>query len=177
MNQQTKLKVYILDTSAILSGKPMNFENIKMITTPKIRDEIQPGGRDYRIFEFLIEKGLNIQIPSYKAIKKIDEISSKTGDIYRLSDADKEILAIALDINNDKEKEAVIITDDYSIQNTASEIGLKFENIAQNGITKKLKWGIICTGCGKKFKENINVCLICGSHTKKIVISGRKIKK
>jgi len=175
MNKKTRLKIFILDTSAILSGKPINLDNAKMVTTPGISNELKPGGRNYRSFQFLVERGLSILSPSKESIDKIKIISGRTGDVNRLSKTDIEILALALDIKNDK-KEAVVLTDDYSIQNVAHVLNIKFEAISQSGITKRFKWVYKCRGCGKKFKENIKNCPICGAETK-TVISGKKVIK
>ena len=98
MTLKKRVKTYILDTSAILSGKPINLENYQIITTSNITNEIRPGGRDYQSFKFLLEKGLILQNPSKESIKKITDISSRTGDKNRLSQIDIEILALALDI-------------------------------------------------------------------------------
>lgn len=176
MNKTKENKVYILDTSAILSGKPLDFTDASMITTFSVSSELQSGGKDYQNFLYLKDKGLEFQIPSKESIDFIEKTSKKTGDKGRVSKVDLEILALALDLQK-KGLDAIILSDDYSIQNIASELKLDFESISQKGITKKLKWGVKCRGCGKKFKENISVCLICGSDTKKIVISGKEIKK
>jgi len=174
MNQQTKLKVYILDTSVIMSGKPINLDT-NMVTTSSVSKEFSPGGKDYRNFQFLIEKGLKIQDPTKESMKQIKDISTKTGDKERLSQADKEILALALDVN--KDDEAIILTDDYSIQNVAQELKIKFEPVSKRGITKKFKWTYQCRGCGKKFKENINTCPICGSSIKYTISHRENIKR
>ena len=169
-----KQRTYIIDTSVILSGKPINLD-ANIVTTSSVSKEFSPGGKDYRNFQFLIEKGLKIIDPTKESIKQINDISTKTGDIERLSDADKEILALALDIN--KDDEAVILTDDYSIQNVAHVLKIKFENVNQKRITNEFKWIYRCTGCGKKYKENINTCLICGATIKNIILKKKNIKK
>ena len=177
MNPQKKSRTFIIDTSAILSGKPINLDNAIMITTSGVSNELKPGGRDYQILQFLIEKGLTIHYPSKKSIDKIRTISNETGDIDRLSEADMEVLSLALDINTDSSKEAVILTDDYSIQNVAHTLNIKFESISQRGITKKFIWSRRCLGCGKNFKENLKTCPICGSATKSIVSNRGNIRK
>ncbi len=177
MISKKKSKIFILDTSAVLSGKPINLANTMMVTTPCVSRELKPGGRDYQTFQFLLEKGLVIHSPSKESTDKINNVSLETGDIDRLSDADKEILALALDINKDEEKESIIITDDYSIQNIAHVLNIKFESISQSGITKKFKWIYQCRGCGKKFKENIKTCPICGARTKNIVSHKENIER
>jgi UPF0271 protein len=171
-----KIKIYILDTSAILSGKPINLDNTKMVTTPGISKELKSGGRDYRSFQFLLERGLSIQSPTRESTDKIKTISDKTGDTNRLSKTDIEILALALDISKDDEKEPIILTDDYSIQNVAHVLNISFEAMSQSGITKRFKWACRCRGCGKKFKENIKICPICGAETKTVIFSKKVIK-
>ena len=175
MNSKKKSKIFILDTSAILSGKPINLDNAQMITTPGISKELKPGGKDYQALQFLIEKGLTVSSPSKESLDNINNTALTSGDIDRLSDADKEILALAVDLN--KEKEAVILTDDYSIQNVAHVLNIRFENVSQNGITKRFKWTYRCRGCGKKFKENIKICPICGASIKNIISNKENIKK
>ena len=172
MNPKKKSRIFVIDTSAILSGKPINLDNDIMITTSSVSNELKPGGRDYQALQFLMEKGLSINSPTQESIDKIQTTSNKTGDIDRLSEADMDILALALDVNADDEREAVILTDDYSIQNVAHILNLKFESISQQGITKRFIWSRRCLGCGKNFKENLKTCPICGSATKNIV-SGR----
>jgi UPF0271 protein len=161
-----KKQLFIIDTSAILSGKPINIASENMVTTSSVSDEFKPGGKDYRNFQFLKEKGLLAKLPSKESISLIKSSAEETGDLYRLSSADIEILALALEVNNEKNKEAVILTDDYSIQNVANSLNIKFQSISQRGITKKFKWLYRCPGCGKQFKESIRICPICGTETK-----------
>jgi UPF0271 protein len=147
-----------------------------MVITPGISKELKSGGRDYRSFQFLLERGLSIQSPTRESTDKIKIISDKTGDTNRLSKTDIEILALALDISKDDEKEPIILTDDYSIQNVAHVLNISFEAISQSGITKRFKWACRCRGCGKKFKENIKICPICGAETKTVIFSKKVIK-
>ena len=177
MIAKKKTKIFILDTSAILSGKPINLDNATVVTAQSISKELKPGGRDYRSFQFLIERGLSIQSPSRESTDKIKKISDKTGDKNRLSKNDIEILALALDITQDNKKEVIILTDDYSIQNVAHVLNIKFDTISQLGITERFKWICRCRGCGKKFKEKIKICPICGTETKTVISSKKVIKK
>ena len=170
-----KSKIYVLDTSAFLSGKPINLNDAELATTPGVSDELNPGGRDYKFFQFLKEKNLTILMPTKESIEKIITVSKETGDFNRLSEADIEILALSFEISENEDKEVVILTDDYSIQNVANSLNIKFESINQSGITKTFKWTCRCRGCGKKFKENINICPICGAETKSVVTRKKNI--
>ena len=92
---KTKSNIYILDTSAILSGKNTDFAS-ESITSNGVSKEINPGGKDYFYFQFLKEKGLKIFSPSKKYLEKIKEYAKKTGDQGRLSETDIELLALAI---------------------------------------------------------------------------------
>ena len=169
-----KVRKYILDTSAIFSGKPIDFRDSELITTPEVSNEISPGGRDYQNFQYLIEKGLKVLKPRNNVIDEVEEISNKTGDKNRLSKTDVEVLALALELKRQGNFEIIILTDDYSIQNVANTLKLTFESFNQAGITKRFKWDCRCRGCGKKFKDSIKICPICGAESRSIV-SNKKV--
>lgn len=161
-----KKQFFIIDTSAILSGKPITLEEKQMVTSPAVSAEVNPGGRDHRNFEFLVEKGLVIRSPSESSKHLIQQAAKKTGDLMKLSVADIEILALAIDINKEKSKEAIVLTDDYAVQNVSSTLNIKFQGFSQRGIRKKFKWNYRCPGCGKQFQDPIKNCPICGTQTK-----------
>lgn len=161
-----KKKVFIIDTSAILSGKPISITDASLVTTPGVSDELSPGGRDFQNFEFLKEIGLMIHLPSKEAMDTVIRTAKETGDDRRLSKADIEIVALALDMMKDQHQEVTILSDDYSIQNLASTLNIRYQGVLQKGITKKFKWISRCPGCGKKFNEQTKICPICGTLTK-----------
>ena len=115
--------------------------------------------------------------PSKKSINIIKKTVNELGEVDRLSETDIELLALAYEIKQQKTSEPVILTDDYSIQNTANFLDIRFESISQKGIKKSFKWINRCRGCGKTFKENIKECPICGTETKKIIIDKKTLKK
>ena len=162
-------KIFILDSSAIISGKPIDLDDDIMMTTRSVSSELESYEKDFFLFQYLIDKGLIIKSPSKNSITKIKNISKKTGDIDRLSETDIDILALALDNIINEKREVVILTDDYSIQNVSCFLNIKYKSINQPGITKKFKWIRRCSGCGKNFKENLKTCPICGSSINKKV--------
>jgi UPF0271 protein len=170
-----KKQVFIIDSSAILSGKPINIQNVSIVTTPGVSEEFKPGGRDFHTFELLKEIGLAIHLPSKEAITTVKKTAEETGDDRRLSSTDIEIVALALDINKKPDQEATILSDDYSIQNVASTLDIKYQGILQKGITKKFKWVSRCPGCGKQFKEIKKVCPICGTSTKSSLLHKKNL--
>lgn len=91
------------------------------------------------------------------SLQKVREAAHRTGDDGRLSPMDMTVLALALDVDG------IILSDDYSIQNTARVLGIECRPVGTKGITKKAKWSYRCTGCGKWFKQTLPECPICGS--------------
>jgi UPF0271 protein len=100
---------------------------------------------------------LRVMDPTDAALEKVKEAATKTGDIGRLSPVDITVLALAVDVGGE------VLSDDYSIQNTARAMGIPCRGVGQAGITRKEKWNYQCTGCGKWYKEKLDECPICGS--------------
>jgi len=171
-----KQQIFIIDTSALLSGKTFNVSDVKLITTTSVSKELNPGGADFRNFQYLKEMGLRIISASKGSINKIKNVAQETGDLNKLSEADIEILALALDLNENKNNQIFILTDDYAIQNIANYLNLKFKTMSQRGITKNFKWYYRCPGCGKQFKASIKICPICGTETKITIGQKHRIK-
>ncbi len=149
---------YVLDASAILSGKDFSSE-FELYSSPKIVDELQRG-RMKRRLAFLIESGLRVMSPSEDTVRTVRKCARDTGDIARVSEADIEILSLA------KELDATLLSDDYSIQNIASKLKVEFKGVAQNGITEVYKWSYRCKGCGRFWERMLDSCPVCGSELK-----------
>jgi len=91
---------------------------------------------------------------------KVKETALRSGDAGRLSDVDVSVIALAMDLGG------TVLTDDFSIQNVCSIIGIGYRPVGTKGITKVEKWNYRCNGCGKWYKEKQNDCPICGSTMK-----------
>jgi UPF0271 protein len=170
-----KKQMFIIDTSAILSGKPLDIPQGTLVTTSGVSEELSPGGRDYRTFQLLMEKGLQIRAPTNASLRMVKERAKETGDDQRLSSADFEILALALDLQSEKDCEVTILTDDYSIQNVALLMNLKFQGFSQKEITQRYQWISHCPGCKRRFQEPVDVCPVCGTKTHVIIHKKKKL--
>jgi UPF0271 protein len=152
--------IAVLDTSAILSGK---FYVGRAVTSPSVIKEFDEGGHSWRLMQYAREAGMEVISPPGDAVEKVREAAKITGDIEALSGADLDILAIALYLDD-----AVLFTDDYSIQNVAKHIGIAYEGILQEGIKEKFYWRYRCTGCGKSVEGKTKVCPVCGGKIKRV---------
>ncbi len=146
----------ILDTSALLSG--MDFEG-ELYTSQHILDELRRQGTDPRM-EALLETKVQLREPSAKAIAETRRKAAATGDVRRLSPTDVQVLALALDLRG------TVVTDDYSIQNVAKELGVPYRGAGLAEIREGVEWHYRCTGCGRYFQEPLETCPVCGSPVK-----------
>ena len=152
------MKGYVLDTSVLYYGKdlPQGFE---CVITPGVVRELDKEGMAARL-ELLMATRVRVSSPSDRSLRKVSEESVKTGDSRRLSEADKELLALALDLGYE------LITDDYSIQNLARAMGIPARGFDQKGIAEVFEWQAKCKGCGKLFPADVRVCDVCGTETR-----------
>ncbi|AGK61651.1 putative nucleic acid-binding protein, consists of a PIN domain and a Zn-ribbon module [Archaeoglobus sulfaticallidus PM70-1] len=146
--------VYVIDTSAIIFKK--GFYK-KMVTVPEVVEEV----KDSNSSSYLSIIDLEVIEPDRKYIKNIERVARKTGDIYRLSETDIKLLALASELS--EKEEVVLVTDDYSIQNVARKIGFKTDSIIQKGISSEYKWVRKCRGCKRVIKDDVDRCPVCGS--------------
>jgi UPF0271 protein len=97
----------ILDTSALFSMEEVPAD-LEAYAPPGVVDELRRYN-DGRA-EVLSLK-VTVSEPTSVSRKKVEEASARTGDRTRLSAVDKDVLALALDM------QAEVLTDDYSVQN------------------------------------------------------------
>jgi UPF0271 protein len=173
------LKVLIVDTSAFIAGfNPFSVEE-KVYTVPEVGKELLENTIPYFRFETSYNCGrLKIESPSLKTKKIVVEKAIKLGEKLALSEADLEILALALDLKL-KGKEPIIVSDDYSIQNMAESLGLKYSSLITLGISYKFKWILYCPACFKKYPQSygLNLCIVCGTALKRKVLKKKILKK
>lgn len=145
----------ILDSSVFFSFCPVEGE---LYTTPSVLEELV----DLRAkgnFEKLHAEGLRIVSPTKESLALVRGAADKTRDLRVISETDGDLLALALDCD------AVLITDDFAIQNVAAELGIAVHPIQQRA-AKKIIWKYRCSGCGKYF-ETDGECPICGAEIKR----------
>ena len=151
--------MYVLDTSAILSAK--FFEGEKAIP-PSVLNEIKKGGIAWRQLQYMKAVGLKIIAPPKDITTLVKKFASITGDLPNLSEVDIDVLALAFYLK------ATLLTDDYSMQNVAKEMGIDYKSILQDGIKEKFHWKYRCKSCGRYFDEYTPICPICGGEVKRV---------
>lgn len=151
---------YILDATAFRSGIVISGEN-DWYTTPSVMDEIRRG-KIAKDIEILKDVSINVSSPKEKVVTEVMKAAEATGDISRLSETDIEVLALALELD------AIIFTDDYSIQNLARVLNIEYLPVVEKGITEIFEWESKCSGCARTFDVQNGTCPVCGSNLKMV---------
>lgn len=155
----------VLDTSALIewpvseiSGSfivPSQYSELERISPERL--------------EMIDSIGVIQAIPGDESMKVAREGAIGTGDMSGLSNVDLSLIALA------REKSAVLVTDDYRMQNVASHIGIEWRSIQEPGISEGWKWELRCLGCKStqpspelpnKHRAEFGDCPDCGSELK-----------
>ena len=162
-------RVLLLDASAFISGYEMLDASLEHLTVPEVAEELREGSLTRLRLENAQRSGrLKIFCPEPKYLEEVKTITLQLGEREVLSAADKQLLALGLQVK-DGGREPVIVSDDYSVQNTADRMSLGFQSLSTRGIRRRFEWTIYCPGCRRIFEEpqRGGVCPICGTQLKR----------
>lgn len=153
---------YVLDASAFINGFRLVSRN--NFTVPEITAEIKDFESKLTM-DLAIEDGrLHIQDVPGKYVNCIDDLIAESGDVLRLSVPDKKLIALAYMLFKQDEN-VMVISDDYTIQNTLKIIGINYAGVLTEGIKEIYNWKKVCEGCKKEYGQDypFDDCEICGS--------------
>jgi UPF0271 protein len=134
-----------------------------------VEEEIRTNSMTWVRFKAATENGtVTIKKPAQEAREKVDECAIQVGDSFFLSETDKQVLALALDLKSSGSTPQ-IVTDDYSIQNVAKRMGIEFTSLATFGIRRVLEWMRYCPACHREYAANCvsTECVVCGTALKR----------
>ena len=162
-------RVVVLDTSAFLAGYDPFAHNEEQVTVPKVEEEILRNSMIKMRFETALESSkVRVKSPTEEFFDSAKASASKVGDSFKLSEADMQLLALALELKSEGYTPQ-IVTDDYSIQNVAAQIGIEFLAVATFGIKRLLEWIRYCPACHRQYPVNTKTkeCQVCGTELKR----------
>ena len=154
--------ITVLDTSALISW-PLSELNGSMIVNSQVAELEKFCPIRAQIIQSL---GLIISEPSMDSISEVSELAVETGDMAGISQTDLGLVALAYS------KGAVLVTDDYRMQNLAERLEIEWRGVVMEGISETWEWELICIGCGKLFdspekpshkRREMEECVNCGS--------------
>src|SRR5207245_3394104 len=128
-----RVKLVCLDTSAFIMGFNPTRPG-EVYTVPAVEDELLRGTITQLRFHVNKEKGkVIIKTPSLRALESVETVSAKAGEKGHVSQAEREVVALALDLKQDGQ-DPVIVSDDYAVQNMAEHLHLSYGSLANFGI-------------------------------------------
>jgi len=167
------LTVLVLDTSAFIMGFNPS-KTSEAYSVRAVEEELSAGTMPQLRFRMFSEKGdLKVQAPSLRAEGMVEDASRKAGESGYLSKADREVLALALDLKLDGH-EPIIVSDDYAIQNLAEHLQIGHSSLANYGIVHRFDWIMYCPACHRRYKPPEKNCRVCGTQLKRKVLSKKK---
>jgi UPF0271 protein len=179
MPLKTDDRILVLDASAFIAGfDPLSVAQ-KQYSVPKVREELASNSLPWIRFTTAENSGrLRIEAPTSHALRKAKEASERVGDVLFLSDADLEVLALALELKEGGYK-SQIVTDDYSIQNVADQLGIEFVSLMTFGIRFRLEWIMYCPACYRKYPSDYRSksCEVCGTKLKRKPLRKKAVRK
>ncbi|MFW9770754.1 MAG: NOB1 family endonuclease [Candidatus Thorarchaeota archaeon] len=176
MTVQKKNSILVFDSNIFFTGIDFNIFQERVYTTSKILDEIRvkkylDKNRNIlnKIQSAIENKKLNIRDPKTKFIKVVEEKAKITGDLNILSDADKSLIALTLELSISQDDNVILFTNDYSMENLCSNLNLKFSPLYKRGIQKQIIFEVFCPHCLKIYQaENLfQPCEVCGTKLKR----------
>ncbi len=175
-DMKDKYQIAVFDTNIFLTGIDFNMFKSIIYTTPNVIEEVKASKYMEKnanilnkIYAAIESEKLKIKIPSNKFIQDVNKKSKITGDLNALSNVDKELIALTLELSVNYHQKVKLYTNDYSIENVCSEFNIPYTSLYKDGIKKKITWEVFCPNCKTIHKaEDLNkVCEICGLKLKR----------
>jgi len=162
-------RTLVLDTSAFVAGFNPSAVDCDAYTVLEVERELVKDDMLKLRFQTAVNSGkLRILQPEAQYLDVVEEASKEMGDTRYLSEADLQVVALAAQLK-DGERSPTIVTDDYSIQNVATKIGVNFTSLATLGIRYQLRWVLYCPACRRRYPSDYKHrdCEVCGTHLKR----------
>jgi UPF0271 protein len=162
-------KIVVLDTSAFVAGFDPFSINEEQYTVPMVREEIRENSIAWIRFKTAVDNGkIKVVTPDTAFLDRVKTSAAAVGDTVFLSEADVQVLALALGLKTEGYS-TLVVTDDYSMQNVANQMNVQFTSLATFGIRFRLQWMRYCPACHKKYPPDhkFKTCQICGTELKR----------
>ncbi len=156
-------EVYVLDATPMIIGYSPALSATPHFTTQSVFEEV---GEEVHLRLTVSKNWLRIREPSKESLRAAQAAANKTRDDFVLSPPDLSILALSLDLLSEG-YEVTLITDDYAVQNVATQLHIPTQNYAWKGIRRIINWQLYCPTCRKTYNTQVRTCPNCGSTLKR----------
>jgi UPF0271 protein len=159
----------VLDTSAFVGGFDPFSISEEQVTTMSVEQEVKRNPMTLLRLDMALESGrVKLRAPAPEFLAQVKACATSVGDAFYLSATDLEVLALALEVKAAGDS-SQIVTDDYSIQNVATKLGVNYVSLVTFGIKRVLTWIRYCPACHRTYPPNTKAteCQICGTQLKR----------
>ncbi len=162
------LRILVLDTSAFIQGFGSSNDETKLYTSPLVLDEIRDEMAKIRASNWTQTGKLIINMPDEPMLQHVLAKAKSMGEARALSETDLSVLALTYQLSREG-NQVTLVSDDYSVQNLADELELKYTGMNTRGIKRRFTWIHYCPGCRRQYDkpQPDNICPICGTELKR----------
>ena len=156
------MKIYVLDASALINGF-YSKDSLNVMTSSTVT-EIKDINTEILLNNCINEGLIEIEQVNFENDPEVYNVLSNSGDLMRLSETDKEIVALSYKYKK-LGHDVITVTDDYSMQNALKLLDIPFKTVLTKGINETIQWKKLCKGCRKEYPSDTKEeeCEICGS--------------
>ncbi len=167
----------LLDASALINQPAFTFEESERYAcTYEVLEEFRSMETRALVENALKRKLLRVYRPKHKYLNRAKKLVRSKG-FTKMSKADISTLALAMQFK-EQNKEFLVITDDYSIQNFLAMLAIPFASVMQGKIKNIISFVRFCPVCKKEYAAGSSVkeCPDCGVElrTKRIIEKSTK---
>ncbi len=159
-----KRKAFVLDTTALIAKYQLLYHGGADIYTVKECVEETRDRESREALELALSIGrIRIGEPGDEAYRRVEEAAKRLGEHVALSETDKRVAALALELA-ERYGRVVVFTDDYSLQNTLLELGIPYKPLRTEGIREPRRYVLFCPVCGYRSpRGDEDTCPVCGA--------------
>lgn len=166
MSRNKQTLILILDTGALLAKYYRLVPNYvaEIYTSAMNVGEVLDLENKQALEEAIALNLVKVVEPEKQYIEKAVHLARGFGYLHKLSTADVNLIALALQLSEKKSGNIIVITDDYDIQNLLYLLGIPFKPLRTSGIKKPTIYKAWCPTCGYVPRNpGEDTCPLCNS--------------
>lgn len=147
---------YVLDANVFIHAGVDTVSQVfdRPMTVPLVVDELQSRDAGRRFDRSTVD----VYAPGDDAVSAVRAAAAEQGE--ELSDADIAVVALAYD------RDAVLVSDDYGVQNIAEHLNIPYTGFEQEEIDTEITWTRVCPACDEETDDDR--CPVCGTETQRV---------
>jgi UPF0271 protein len=165
--------LFVLDAGVLFSTWPQRMPEGKFVTAPSVLEEVRNRPSRARLESMVSLDRITETQPSHGFLLRVRSAARATGDKSVLSDADIELIALALELKM-SHSDVAIVSSDLAVLNTAASLEIAIIDPTEK-FRKRIKWTLKCPACGHVSPMGVQnpECPVCGTEMRRVSVRGR----